>query len=171
MAFRVGAPGTGPAPAGTGPAPAWRRACAGPAAALARLMQVTTQPSPSPPPAADPDFVPADLGRRFGALVIDWILCLLASGLFASPTRDAWAPVLVLILLYGVFLGLFAQTPGMYLTRIRCVDWTDGGRIGLLRALLRGVLLALVVPALLMDQHRRGLHDRLTGSVVTPVPR
>ncbi|MFB9853111.1 RDD family protein [Micromonospora andamanensis] len=132
---------------------------------------MTTQPRPSPPPATDPDFVPADLGRRFGALVIDWILCLLASGLFASPARDAWAPVLVLILLYGVFLGLFAQTPGMYLTRIRCVDWTDGGRIGLLRALLRGVLLALVVPALLMDQHRRGLHDRLTGSVVTPAQR
>ncbi|WP_240955482.1 RDD family protein [Micromonospora sp. HNM0581] len=111
------------------------------------------------------------MGRRFGALVIDWILCLLVSGLFASPARDAWAPVLVLILLDGLFLGLFAQTPGMYVTRVRCVDWSDGGRIGLLRALLRGLLLALVVPALLMDQHRRGLHDRLVGSVIAPVPR
>ena len=34
------------------------------------------------------------------------------------------------------------------------------------RALLRGVLLALVVPALIMDEHRRGLHDRLAGSVI-----
>ncbi|GIJ25475.1 hypothetical protein Vqi01_06370 [Micromonospora qiuiae] len=129
---------------------------------------MTTEPHRLTPPAADPDFTPADLGRRFGALVIDWVLCLLAAGLFASPARDAWAPVAVLIVEYAVFLGLFAQTPGMYLTRIRCVDWTDGGRIGLLRALLRGVLLALVVPALLMDQHRRGLHDRLAGSVVVP---
>ena len=132
---------------------------------------MTTQPHRPPPPAADPAFTPADLGRRFGALVIDWVLCLLAAGVFASPTRDAWAPVVVLIVEYGFFLGLFAQTPGMYVTRIRCVAWTDGGRIGLARALLRGVLLALVVPALLMDQHRRGLHDRLTGSVVTPAPR
>ncbi|MFD6752376.1 RDD family protein [Micromonospora gifhornensis] len=115
--------------------------------------------------------MPAELGRRFGALIIDWVLCLLAAGLFASPTRDGWAPVLVLIVEYAIFLGLFAQTPGMYLTRIRCVAWSDGGRIGLLRALLRGVLLALVVPALLMDHNRRGLHDRLTNSVITPAPR
>ncbi|AEB46564.1 hypothetical protein GCM10009541_46240 [Micromonospora gifhornensis] len=132
---------------------------------------MTTQPHASTPPAADPDFVPAELGRRFGALIIDWVLCLLAAGLFASPTRDGWAPVLVLIVEYAIFLGLFAQTPGMYLTRIRCVAWSDGGRIGLLRALLRGVLLALVVPALLMDHNRRGLHDRLTNSVITPAPR
>lgn len=135
------------------------------------MAAVTTQPHASTPPAADPDFVPAELGRRFGALIIDWVLCLLAAGLFASPTRDGWAPVLVLIVEYAIFLGLFAQTPGMYLTRIRCVAWSDGGRIGLLRALLRGVLLALVVPALLMDHNRRGLHDRLTNSVITPAPR
>ena len=46
------------------------------------------------------------------------------------------------------------------MTRIRCVSWADGGRIGMPRALLRGVLLALVVPALIMDGDRRGLHDR-----------
>nr|WP_255421135.1 MULTISPECIES: RDD family protein [Micromonospora] len=123
------------------------------------------------PPAADPTFTPPTLGRRFGALVIDWVLCLLISRIFADPTRDGWAPVLVLILEYGFFLGLFAQTPGMYVTRIRCLSWADGGRIGLPRALLRGVLLALVVPALIMDGHRRGLHDRLAGSVIADAPR
>ncbi|SCG48371.1 RDD family protein [Micromonospora coxensis] len=123
------------------------------------------------PPAADPSFTPPSLGRRFGALVIDWVLCLLVSNFFADPVRDGWAPVLVLIVEYGFFLGLFAQTPGMWITRIRCVAWVDGGRIGLARALLRGLLLALVVPALLMDAHRRGLHDRLTGAVVVAAPR
>ncbi|MFG2100635.1 RDD family protein [Micromonospora echinaurantiaca] len=128
---------------------------------------MTTPHARPVPPAADPTFTPPSLGRRFGALIIDWVLCLLVSNFFADPVRDGWAPVLVLVLEYGFFLGLFAQTPGMYITRIRCVAWADGGRIGLLRALLRGLLLALVVPALLMDGHRRGLHDRLTGSVVT----
>ncbi|WP_436971111.1 RDD family protein [Micromonospora coxensis] len=127
--------------------------------------------APVPPPAADPTFTPPSLGRRFGALVIDWVLCLLASNFFADPVRDGWAPVLVLIVEYGFFLGLFAQTPGMWITRIRCLAWADGGRIGLVRALLRGLLLALVVPALLMDEHRRGLHDRLTGSVIAAAPR
>lgn len=123
------------------------------------------------PPATDPTFTPPSIGRRFGALVIDWVLCLLVSNFFADPVRDGWAPVVVLIAEYGFFLGLFAQTPGMYITKIRCVAWSDGGRIGLARALLRGVLLALVVPALIMDEHRRGLHDRLTGSVITDAPR
>ncbi|XAN42367.1 RDD family protein [Micromonospora schwarzwaldensis] len=123
------------------------------------------------PPATDPAFTPPSLGRRFGALIIDWVLCLLVARSFADPVRDGWPPVLVLILEYGFFLGLFAQTPGMYLTRLRCVAWADGGRIGLVRALLRGLLLSLVVPALIMDQHRRGLHDRLTGAVVTDAPR
>ncbi|MGK5742031.1 RDD family protein [Micromonospora sp. URMC 103] len=133
------------------------------------MTAVTNQRDRHPaPPATDPSFVPPSLGRRFGALVIDWVLCLLASRIFADPVTDGWAPVLVLILEYGFFLGLFAQTPGMYITRIRCLSWLDGGRIGLARALLRGLLVALVVPALIMDEHRRGLQDRLTGSAITP---
>ncbi|MFC0533114.1 RDD family protein [Phytohabitans kaempferiae] len=113
---------------------------------------------------------PADelpsLAKRFGALIIDWVLCLLVSNFFGDPLRDGWPPVLVLVLVYAFFVGLFAQTPGMALVRLRCVAYDDGGRIGIPRALLRGLLLALVVPALIMDGHRRGLHDRAAGSIV-----
>lgn len=116
-----------------------------------------------------PGIDPASLGRRFGALIIDWVLCLLVGGMIADPVRAGWLPVLVLILEYGFFLGLFAQTPGMFLTRIACVSHRDGGRIGIPRALLRGLLLALLVPALIMDDQRRGLHDRWSGSIVIPV--
>jgi uncharacterized RDD family membrane protein YckC len=109
---------------------------------------------------------PPTLAKRFGALVIDWLLCLLISNFFGDPLRDGWPPVLVLILEYGFFVGLFAQTPGMALVRIRCVSYKDGGRIGIPRALLRGLLLALVVPAVIMDSQRRGLHDKAAGSIV-----
>src|SRR5688572_30305211 len=112
------------------------------------------------------EWVPASLVRRFGALVIDWILCVLVSGVFADPMRDGWPPVLVLILEYGIFLGLFAQTPGMWVAKIRCVRVDGDGPIGIPRALLRGVLLALVIPALIMDSDRRGLHDRAAGSIM-----
>ncbi len=117
--------------------------------------------------AADPAVVdpPASLARRFGALLVDWILCLLAAGLFADPRRDAWAAPLVLAGEYTVFVGLFAQTPGMWLAKIRCVAIEDGGRLGPPRAALRGVLLCLLVPALIM-KGSRGLHDRAAGSVV-----
>jgi hypothetical protein len=111
----------------------------------------------------------ADLGRRFAALLIDWILCLLAAGLIADPRAAPSVPVLILIGVYGFFVGLFAQTPGMYLTKIRCVSYADGGRIGVIRGLLRGVLLCLAIPPLIMDERRRGLHDRLVGSIVVPV--
>jgi uncharacterized RDD family membrane protein YckC len=116
------------------------------------------------------DWEPAPLVRRFGALLIDWLLCVLVSGLFADPMRDGWPPVFVLIVEYAFFLGLFGQTPGMWVTRIRCVGFLDGRPVGIPRALLRGVLLALVVPALIMDDDRRGLHDRAAGTVVVSVP-
>ncbi|KWV30474.1 transporter, partial [Micromonospora rifamycinica] len=132
---------------------------------------MTSPPAAPVPPATDPAFTPPSLGRRFGALVIDWVLCLLVSNFFADPVRDGWAPVAVLVVEYGFFLGLFAQTPGMWITRLRCLDWSDGGRIGIPRALLRGLLLALVVPPLIMDEQRRGLHDRLAGSVIADAPR
>jgi len=124
------------------------------------VAQRTT--SPGDPAVDDP---PASLARRFGALLVDWILCLLAAGLFADPRRDAWAAPLVLIGEYTFFVGFFAQTPGMWMARIRCVAVGTGGPIGPVRALVRGVLLALLVPALIMKDGR-GLHDRAAGSVM-----
>ncbi|GIH18757.1 RDD family protein [Rugosimonospora africana] len=113
---------------------------------------------------------PAGLGRRFAALMIDWILCLLVSRLFVGSVSQAWAPLVVLIVEYTFFVGLFAQTPGMKLTRIRCESVTTGGAPGIPRTLLRSVLLALLIPILFMDERRRGLHDRAAGTIVTEPP-
>jgi len=114
---------------------------------------------------------PSSLPRRAGALLVDWILCVMVAGLIGDPLRDGWPPVVVLIAEYAIFIGLFAQTPGMWLARIRCVSLADGGRIGVGRALLRGALLCLVVPPLVMDGRRRGMHDRAAGSVVVAASR
>jgi uncharacterized RDD family membrane protein YckC len=111
---------------------------------------------------------PPSLLRRFCALVVDWVLCLAISRLFANPARDGWAAPAVLILEYGFFFGFFTQTPGMWCARIRCVDIHTGTRLGVPRALLRGLLLALFVPALIMGRDLRGLHDKAAGSVVIP---
>jgi uncharacterized RDD family membrane protein YckC len=115
---------------------------------------------------------PANFGRRFGALLIDWALCLLVSAFYADPRVVAWPPVLVLIVLNTVGIGLFGQTPGMALARVRCISIVDGGAIGLPKAFLRAILLALLIPALIMDGDRRGLHDRAAGSwvIVKPGP-
>ena len=106
------------------------------------------------------------LARRFGALFVDWILCLLVSSFFGDPRTNPWVP-LVLAGEYAFFIGLFAQTPGMYVARIRCVSVATGGPVGVPRAALRGLLLILVIPPLLMNnEQRRGLHDRIAGTVV-----
>ena len=114
---------------------------------------------------------PAGLGPRLGALVIDWVLCLLIASIYASPFEKSWPAVLVLILADTFFLGLFGQTPGMRLLRIRCTSYPDGGVLGVGRALLRSLLLALFIPAIILNGQGRGLHDRAAGSIVTPVPR
>lgn len=130
-----------------------------------------TPPDPPGPAGSDPvGRQPAGLGRRFAALLIDWLLSLLVSRFFADPTTSGWPPVLVLVLEYTFFIGLFGQTPGMAVARLRCVSFVDGGAIGLPRALLRGILLALFIPALIMDELRRGLHDRAAGSIVVAAP-
>jgi uncharacterized RDD family membrane protein YckC len=74
-------------------------------------------------------------------------------------------------LINTVGIGLFGQTPGMALAGLRCISIRDGGAIGLGRALLRAVLLALLIPAVFLDGDRRGLHDRAAGSVVILRPR
>ena len=72
------------------------------------------------------------------------------------------------VLAHTFFVGLFGQTVGMALARIRCVSIRDGGAIGLPRALLRALLLALLIPAMISDGDGRGVHDRLAGSVMVP---
>jgi uncharacterized RDD family membrane protein YckC len=108
----------------------------------------------------------ASLSRRFGALLIDWIMCLLVAGWFGRHIGNPWTSA-VLVVEYAFFIGLFTQTPGMWVARIRCVSIATGRPIGIPRAALRGLLLALVIPALIMDRQTwRGLHDRAAGSVM-----
>ena len=104
--------------------------------------------------------------RRFSALLLDWLLCELAAGvLVRSLVRSPWAVPLVFVIEYAFFIGLFAQTPGMFVARIRCVSVANGGRIGVPRAFLRGLLVVTLLPALL------GWHDRAAGSIIEPAER
>lgn len=113
----------------------------------------------------------ASISRRFTALFVDWIPCVLIGSLVAgSYTHQSWQAPAILILEYGLFVGLFAQTLGMRLLRIRCVRVDTGGPIGIPRALLRGLLLSLLIPAVVINSEGRGLHDRAVGSIVLENP-
>jgi uncharacterized RDD family membrane protein YckC len=109
----------------------------------------------------------AGFGRRFGGLLIDWALCTLVASLLVDDLRaNPWPQLGVFVLVHALFVGLFGQTPGMWLARIRCVSIADGGAVGLPRAALRAILLALVIPAVISDGDGRGLHDRAAHSIM-----
>lgn len=115
----------------------------------------------------------APWGRRILALVLDWTLSYLVA-LALAPSGGLHGNAEFIIL--GVFtLECWVGTAtlgggiGQILCGLRVVRLAPGGRGGLVdpgRAALRAVLLALVVPAVIVDADRRGLHDRAAGSVV-----
>ncbi|NBM17570.1 RDD family protein [Streptomyces sp. GC420] len=109
----------------------------------------------------------APLGRRFGAIFVDWALCMLiAYGLFARGDQQAagnWA-LGVFLLLSLLTVGTVGFTPGKRLFGLRVIGVT-GERLSFPRAALRSALLVLVLPALIWDRDSRGLHDRFSGAV------
>ncbi|MEU7277586.1 RDD family protein [Streptomyces sp. NPDC045431] len=109
----------------------------------------------------------APLGRRFGALFIDWTLCLvIAYGLIApgDQTRAGNWAIVVLFVLSVLTVGTIGSTPGKRLLGLRVIS-VDGERLPFLRVWLRSMLLCLAIPALIWDRDGRGLHDRLSRAV------
>ncbi|MEU4271230.1 RDD family protein [Streptomyces sp. NPDC026092] len=106
-------------------------------------------------------------GRRIGALAVDWALCMvIAYGLVTDGYSQAtgnWA-LLILLVLSVLTVGTIGSTPGKRIFGLRVASVT-GGRLGILRVLLRSVLVCLAIPALIWDRDGRGLHDRLSGAV------
>jgi uncharacterized RDD family membrane protein YckC len=112
----------------------------------------------------------AGYGRRFVALVVDWLLALLVAQILSAALH--WSPSVrgfVTLAIFGVLswllIGIFGTTVGKRLAGLR-VAVPRGGRVGLLWAFERAVLLVLLVPAVLWDRDHRGLHDRAANTVV-----
>jgi hypothetical protein len=109
------------------------------------------------------------MGRRLAALFVDWLiaygLALLALGLGAISTNMLSTAILVIWFLLGlVAVRLFGFTPGQLALRLGVVALD--GRLGIGRVAARGLLVALVIPALFTDWDGRGLQDRVTNTAV-----
>jgi uncharacterized RDD family membrane protein YckC len=110
----------------------------------------------------------AGWGRRIGALVIDWMIgtwVVVQLLLRMNPAESPWAPVTVFALQYLILVGIMGQTFGHRLMGIR-VAAMDGGDPRLLPVVVRTVLLCLAVPALIFDRDHRGVHDRVSNTMV-----
>ncbi|HEX5119724.1 MAG TPA: RDD family protein [Pseudonocardiaceae bacterium] len=124
-------------------------------------------------PAGGPGSV-ASLGRRLVALFVDCVLATLITTLFVHPASlnpdhvqnlNYWS-LLTWYVITVLGTAFFGVTPGMVLLGIR-VARVDGRPMLLpLRALVRAVLVATIIPAVVWDPDRRGLHDKAAGTIV-----
>ncbi|TPG32538.1 RDD family protein [Mycolicibacterium hodleri] len=117
------------------------------------------------------------LGRRIVALMLDWFIAyglsslavtfgLVSSERFFGSQIGSTAVMVVWLVLGVVSLRLFGFTPGQYVVGVRVASVDHRRYVGIGRALCRGLLVAIVVPALFTDADGRGFHDRLTGTAI-----
>ncbi len=117
-------------------------------------------------------FVRTTYGRRMAALALDWLACMaivtaFTGGVFATdPRRSVW----IFLLFFAetwILTALQGATLGHRIFGMKVVRFQDGGAITALQALIRATLLVLVVTAVTFDDDGRGIHERLSGSVLT----
>lgn len=115
----------------------------------------------------------AGVWRRIFALTADWAASLLVVRLlfpeltFGSDIYGVWtmgifaAEVVLLTWLTGASFG-------QRILRLRVISYRSE-RLRLWQVLARTVMILLVIPAVVMDKDKRGLHDVLVGAGVIEI--
>lgn len=108
----------------------------------------------------------APWGRRSGAFLLDVVISGALTVPFTLPNAPKNWTLITFVVLYAGTTALIGRTPGMMLTHLRLASDRPGCRLGLIRALVRTVLLMVLIPAIIVNSDRRGLHDRCIGTTV-----
>jgi uncharacterized RDD family membrane protein YckC len=113
--------------------------------------------------------VKAGTGRRFLALLIDWLMCLLISGIVGFGSRSI-STLAVFFIEVSILTTLQQASAGQRILRLRVVDFTNYGIVPAKKILIRTLLICLVLPAV-FTRDGRGLHDWVANSVVVRNPK
>lgn len=108
------------------------------------------------------------LGRRVGAIFIDWGLASLIAWAFFPRNNggvDPWWTMAIFAGLQILFQIVLNATPGYLITGMRLVP-VNPAPLGLWRPIVRTALLCVVIPAVIWDRDQRGLHDRVAGTIL-----
>jgi uncharacterized RDD family membrane protein YckC len=119
----------------------------------------------------------AGWGRRVVALFVDWLIAgLIASAVTGKPIWAGGndfntAQLVSFFAMSAILSGLAGATIGHRLLGLRVIRTQPGGtgyaaQVGLLGGAIRAFLLCLVIPAVVYDRDRRGLHDKAAGTIV-----
>lgn len=104
------------------------------------------------------------LGRRLAALAIDW---LVASGVTALifGVEAQLQTVGIFAILQIVFISTLSGSLGHLVVGLRLVP-LEPRWIGIIKPIVRTLLLSIVIPAVIWDTDQRGLHDKIAGTVL-----
>lgn len=116
----------------------------------------------------------ASMLRRVGGIAIDWVLATIIANLILDVDILAMNIAIhsTFAVLYLLSVWLLGRTPGHLAMGIGVVDiatrgtLASTGPVGLLRGLLRTLLVCVVLPVVITDPDGRGLHDQATRTVV-----
>ncbi len=106
------------------------------------------------------------LGRRIGALAIDYGYTVIVSMVFFGYDRFSLIAIFAVTQIVSILLA--NGSIGHLLVGLRVVPVT-GGRLQWWRPIVRTLLLCLVIPAVIWDKDQRGMHDRGAGTVLVSV--
>ena len=117
-------------------------------------------------------FTRVSLGRRFAALMVDWLACYFivaasAGGLGAMAANRSLTVLALFFAEISILSALQGATLGHKIFGIRIVRFEDGGAISPIAALIRSALLVTVIFAVTFDENGRGMHERFSGTVLT----
>jgi uncharacterized RDD family membrane protein YckC len=77
-----------------------------------------------------------------------------------------WLVYGVFLLMELLFVSTGGQTPGMAVVGAGVINYPNRGRPAPQWVALRTVLLAFILPALVVDESGRAMHDRAAGTVM-----
>ena len=106
------------------------------------------------------------------ALMVDWLACYFivaasTGGLGAMAPNRSLTVLALFFAEIAILSALQGATLGHRIFGIKIIRFTDGGAITPAQALIRSALLVTVIFAITFDENGRGIHERLSGSVLT----
>lgn len=105
----------------------------------------------------------AKMGRRLGAIAIDWGIAYFLSSAFLGGNQAAM--LLIFLVEQWILVATAGGSIGHRIFGIKVVR-LDSAWIGFWRSLIRAGLLILLIPATIWDADNRGLHDKAAGTVL-----
>lgn len=114
------------------------------------------------------------LGRRLAAITLDWLACyaIVAALSGGIGHMSGFKPEVLLLFFAEVWVltALTGSSLGQRIFGLKVVRFVDSGAISVKAALLRTFFLVLVVTAVTYDENGRGIHERISKTVLIRAP-